>query len=87
MEKRIFNCAMFNNYINKEYKIVIKHKIFGENKMVSVINGFVEDEDRIGVVAHGKEIFCYKNDNDYKFIEENDRVVVSDGLMEIFIYI
>ena len=87
MEKRILDCKIFNNYMDNEYKIITKHKIFGESKMCSVISGLIEDNDRVGVVVHEKDLFCYKNDSQHKFIEENNMVFMSDGLMEIFIYI
>lgn len=83
--KRILDCKLFNNYISKEYKIKTIHKIFGGNEMYAAINGFIDNEECIGVVVHGKELYCYKNDDKYDFVEENDRIIISDGLMGVFI--
>ena len=83
--KRILNCKLFNNYNGKEYKIKTVHKIFGTISMCAAINGFIDDEQRIGVIVHGKDLYCHKNDNGYNFVENENNVIISDGLMKIFI--
>lgn len=83
--KRILDCKLFNNYAGKEYKIRIKHRIFGENEMCAPINEFIDNDEMAGVVVHGKRIYCYKNDGGYKLIEEKDGVVISDFMMKISI--
>jgi hypothetical protein len=85
--KRIFDCGIFNEYVNKKYEVNVNHKIFGENKMKCVINGLIDEDNKVGIVVHGKEIFCYKQDCAYRFTEKNDRVIVSDNLMEIDIHL
>lgn len=85
--KRIFDCGIFNDYVNKKYEVKVKHKIFGENKMKCVINGLIDEDNKVGIVVHGKEIFCYKQDCEYGFVEKNDRIIMSDGLMEIDIHL
>lgn len=79
------NCRLFENYEHKEYKITIKHKIFGESKITGAIGGFIDDADRLGVIVRGKGIYCYKTDSQFKFNEENDVVTLEDTLMKIFI--
>ena len=53
--------------------------------MCAAINGFIDDEQRIGVIVHGKDLYCHKNDNGYNFVENENNVIISDGLMKIFI--
>jgi hypothetical protein len=83
--KRILDCKLFDGYENKEYKIKTIHKIFGEKTMKCVINKFIDDEERTGVVIHGNELFCYKNDKGYLFVDDVNNMIISDGLMEILI--
>ena len=85
--KRILNCKIFDKYENKEYEINIKHRIFGESKMNCVINGFIDDEDKVGIIVHKRNLYCYKQDEDFSFVEKNDRVIMSDRLMKIVIKI
>lgn len=85
--KKFLNCGIFNEYKNKKYEVNIKHKIFGENKIKCAINGLIDKDNKIGIIVHGKEIFCYKQDYKYRFIEKNDRIIMSDGLMEIDIHL
>ena len=85
--KGILNCKIFDGYVNKEYEINIKHRLFGKNKMNCAINGFVDDENRIGIIVHGRELYCYKQDEHFSFVEKNDRVIMSDELMKIVIKI
>ena len=82
---RILDCKLFDGYENKEYKIKTIHKIFGEKKMKCVINGFIDDDERFGIVVHGNELFCYKDDSQYVFVENDENVIISDGLMKILI--
>lgn len=81
----MMNCKIFKNYEGKEYKIRTEHKIFGTSEMTSVINGFIDDEERVGVIAHGKELYCYKKHDGFSVVEGNDMVVISDDLLKIFI--
>ncbi len=83
--KRIFDCKLFNDYIGKEYKIKTVHKIFGESYIHAAISGFIDDEQRIGIVVHRKDLYCHKSDNGYIFVENENNVMISDGLMKIFI--
>ena len=85
--KKLLNCGIFNEYKNKKYEVNIKHKIFGENKIKCTINGLIDKDNKIGIIVHGKKIFCYKQDCKYRFIEKNDRIIMSDGLMEIDIHL
>lgn len=83
--KKILTCKIFEGYINKKYKVKVEHRIFGRYEMKCVINGLIDDEERVGIVVHGKEIFCYKDDENFNYIEENNRIIMSDGLMEIVV--
>ena len=87
MKKRIMDCVIFNDYINREYKITTKHKIFGNSKISGPICDLIDDDKTIGVVVHGTKLFCHKNDGEYIFIDGNENVIIADGLMEIFICI
>lgn len=78
-------CKIFEDYINKKYKVKVEHRIFGRYEMKCVINGLIDDKERVGIVVHGKEIFCYKDDEKFNCIEENNRITISDGLMEIIV--
>ena len=71
----------------KEYKIRTVHKIFGEYEAESTINRLIDDEERFGIIAHGKELYCYKTSNEFSVVTKNDMVIISDDLMKIFIYI
>lgn len=79
------NCKLFENYANKKYKVNVVHRIFGKYEMKCVINELIDNEERVGIIVHGKEIFCYKQDERFSFVEENSRVIMSDSLMEIFV--
>ena len=85
--KRICDCKIFNDYEMKEYKIKTVHKVFGKKEMSANINGFIETTDKVGIVAHGKELYCWKNKNMDSLIETNNMVIISDRMMEIFISI
>ena len=85
--KRILDCKIFEDYTNKKYEVKVKHRIFGKYEMRCVISGLIDDEEMGGIIVHGKEIYCYKQDHTYRFIEKDDRVIMSDGLMEICIKI
>lgn len=83
--RKILNCKIFDVDKDMEYKIKTKHRIFGVSEMKSVINGLIDDENRTGIIAHGKELYCYKEDENYNIVEKNDMIIISDNLMEIFI--
>lgn len=76
---------IFGNGI--EYKIKTVHKIFGEYEVESEINKLINNEEKFGIVAHGKEIYCYKSSNEFSVVTENNMIIISDELMKIFIYI
>lgn len=82
----MMNCNIFENYEEKEYKIKTEHKIFGVSEMTSVINGFIDDEERVGIITHGKELYCHKKNGSCNIIEGNDMVVMLDDFMKIFIW-
>ena len=77
----MMNCILFDDYKNKEYKIITEHKVFGKNIITGEINGLIDDNDRVGVIVHGKEIFC----TGHNVKEENGIVYLSDSLMKITI--
>lgn len=81
---KILTYKVFDGHAAKKYKVNVTHKIFGNYKMKCVINEIINDE-RVGIVVHGKEIFCYKNDDAFKLTEEKDRIIISDSLMEIIV--
>lgn len=83
----MMDCKIFENYEGKEYKIKTEHKIFGASEVTSVINGFIDDDERVGIIAHGKELYCYKKNGNCNIVEGNNMVVMSDDLMKIFICI
>lgn len=75
------NLKLFEDYVNREYIIITEHKIFGKNIINGKISGLINSDDRVGVVIHGKEIFCMGHD----VKEENGIVYMSDGLMKIIV--
>lgn len=75
------NCKLFDDYKNKEYEIITEHKVFGRNVIRGEINELIDDNDRVGIVVHGKKIFCMGHD----VKEENDIVYLSDALMKIIV--
>lgn len=84
MTKRIFDCELFKDYINKEYEIITEHKIFGKNVIKGTIRGFIDNDNEVGIIVHGKEIFCKKDFNKSFYVnEENGIVYLSDELMKI----
>ena len=46
----MMNCILFDNYKNKEYKIITEHKVFGKNIITGEINGIIDDNIFIVVV-------------------------------------
>ncbi len=86
MTKRIFDCELFKDYENKEYEIITEHRIFGKNIIKGTIREFIDDENKVGFIIHGKEIFCRKNfDENFYVHEENGIVSLSDKLMKIIV--
>ena len=84
MIKRFLDLELFKDYANKEYKIKTVHKIFGETIAKVSINGLIDESDRVGVIVHGKEIYCRKENENCVSVFENG-IVMSDSLMKIFI--
>ena len=75
------SCKLFEDYTSREYIIITEHKIFGKNIIKGRISGLIDEDDRVGVIAHGKEIFCTGHD----IKEENGIVYLSDELMKIIV--
>lgn len=85
--KRIYEYKVFDDYLNKIYKVVTRHKVFGTQGMKVAISGFVDDENRIGIIVHGHELWCDKNSKDFRIVEKCDGLCISDSMLEIFIKI
>lgn len=84
MTKRIFDCELFKDYESKEYEVITEHKIFGKNIIKGTIREFIDDDDKVGFIIHGKEIFCRKNfGKNFYANEENGIISLSDELMKI----
>lgn len=86
MTKRIFDCELFKDYESKEYEVITVHRIFGKNVIRGAIRGFINDDDKVGFIIHGKEIFCKKILNkSFDVNEENGIVSISDEMMKIIV--
>ena len=86
MTKRIFDCELFKDYESKEYEVITEHKIFGKNVIRGTIREFIDDDDKVGFIIHGKEIFCRKILNkSFDANEENGTIFLSDELMKIIV--
>ena len=86
MTKRIFDCELFKDYESKEYEIITEHKIFGKNVIRGTIREFIDDDDKVGFIIHGKEIFCRKIlTKSFDVNEENGTIFLSDELMKIVV--
>lgn len=75
------NYKLFKNYKNKKYEIITEHKIFGTNIIKGNIIDLIDDNNKMGVVIHGKEIYC----NTSKIEEKNGVVCLSDDFLKIII--
>lgn len=69
----------------RKYKIITEHKIFGRAVIKGVISKVINNDDKIGVVVHGKEIYCRKHDKTFKVVEKNGVFSMSDELMKIIV--
>ena len=69
---------------NKKCMAVIEHVLFDEQQYECEALQIINDEERIGVVIKGREIYMYK---DYVrvFIVQESSCMVSDNMMTITI--
>ena len=75
------NYKLFKDYKNKQYEIITEHKVFGTNVIKGNIIELIDDNNKMGVVIHGKEIYC----NTSKAEEKNGAVCLSDDFLKIMI--
>ena len=69
---------------NKDCTVVIDHALFDKQQYDCEALQVINDDDRIGVVIKGRELFVYKN---YVrcFIVHEDSCMISDNMMTITI--
>jgi hypothetical protein len=75
----------WTNLENTKVKVLLKHSLFGRQlhtcDSVNIIN-----DNRIGLILKGQEIFVYKDDILYTDTQ-NNVYSVSDGILTITIYL
>ena len=69
---------------NKNCMVVIEHALFDKQQYECETLQVVNDEERIGVVIKGRELFVYKQDVK-NFIVHDDAYMVEDDMMTITI--
>ena len=74
----------WNEFANKNCLVIIHHKIFDAHQYDCDALQVINDEDRIGVVIKGKELFMYKQDVAYSW-EHANTYTVQDDMMTITI--
>ena len=69
---------------NKNCMVVIEHVLFDKQQYECEVLQVINDDERIGVVIKGREIYVYK---DYvrDFIVQEDSCMVSDNMLTITI--
>lgn len=75
-------CDKWNKLQNKSGKVVLRHKLFGEQQYgcdeIQVIN----DDEKIGIVVKGTELFVYKQ-KVVEFCAKGNTYTVGDDMLEI----
>lgn len=74
-------CDKWNKLQNKSGKVVLRHKLFGEQQYGCEALQVINDNEKIGVVVKGNELFVYK-DKAALSISRNV-YVVADDLLEL----
>lgn len=75
----------WDNLENLKAKVLLKHSLFGRQMHNCEILKTIND-DRIGLVLKGQEIFMDKNHiTNYKF--ENGMYTISDGKLTITVFV
>jgi hypothetical protein len=69
---------------NKNCMVVIEHSLFDKQQYECEALQVVNDDDRIGVVIKGRELFVYKHDVEDFWVYDN-AYMVRDGMMKITI--
>lgn len=78
---RMRKCDKWNKLQNKSGKVVLRHKLFGEQQYGCEALQVINDNEKIGVVVKGNELFVYK-DKAALSISRNV-YVVADDLLEL----
>ena len=77
----------FSEYLrqseNKKVKVLLKHYLWGEQRFITDELHIIDDE-RLGVVFKGQELFIYK-DNIKDFDIDADKLWVTDGRLTIIV--
>ena len=74
----------WNNLANKSCRIIINHVLFDEQQYDCDALQVINDENRIGVVIKGKELFVYKQEVK-NFIVNGNVYMIEDDMMTIII--
>ena len=74
----------WNELKGKKCLVVIKHVLFDKQQYECEALQVVNDEERIGVVIKGRELFVYKQYVN-NFIVRGDAYMIEDGMMTITI--
>lgn len=71
------------NQLNKmRGKVVLKHKLFGSQEYKCDELQVVNDDERIGVVVKGKDLFVYKQ-KVVEFCVKGNTYTIGDEMLEI----
>lgn len=74
-------CDKWNKLQNKSGKVVLRHKLFGEQQYGCEALQVVNNDEKIGVVVKGSELFVCKEKAE--LIISRNVYMVADNLLEI----
>ncbi len=79
------HCKIFDNYQEKEYKIIITDNLFGDAEYYGTISDFIEDGERVGIKLHHNEIYCELANSEFGFEHDDNAVYFWDNEIKITI--
>lgn len=74
-------CDKWNKLQNKSGKVVLRHKLFGEQQYGCEVLQVINNDEKIGVVVKGSELFAYKDKAALRI--SRNVYVVADDLLEL----
>jgi hypothetical protein len=75
----------WTNLENTKVKVLLKHSLFGRQLHTCDLAKIIND-NRIGLILNGQEIFVYKDNILYTDIQDNV-YAISDGIFTITVYL